>query len=181
MSTSSEHGPARKFAWDLQAAESGGDSMHGIQVVSMSRALKALCDSNRIRILELLVTGEYCVSDLVERLQMDQPKVSHHLAILRSSAIIRSRRDGRRINYSLRPTVHRVVETPEGTADIFDLGHLSVAFRFRQEPPPQGPAATSGSGAPGGPVSPLPHAPATPAPGGPATAGGLGAAAAGGS
>jgi DNA-binding transcriptional ArsR family regulator len=135
--------------------------MQSIQVVSMSRALKALSDSNRIRILEILVKGEFCVSDLVERLQIDQPKVSHHLAILRSAGVIRSRRDGRRINYSLRPTVHQRVEAADGPSDVFDLGTLSVAFRFRaegdsasgspgaaaapgREPPRQGPASAEG-------------------------------------
>jgi DNA-binding transcriptional ArsR family regulator len=96
----------------------------------MSRGLKALCDANRIRILEILVAGEFCVSDLVERLGVDQPKVSHHLGILRAAAIIRSRRDGRHINYSVRPGVHRRQETPRGIMDVFDLGELSVSFRF---------------------------------------------------
>src|SRR5262245_51880916 len=105
----------------------------GVEVSKISRSLKALCDSNRIRILEILAGGEHCVSDLVERLVIDQPKVSHHLAILRSAGIGRSRRDGRHINYSLRPTIHRRVEAPEGLTDVFDLGEISVCFRFTRE------------------------------------------------
>jgi DNA-binding transcriptional ArsR family regulator len=101
-----------------------------LQVSRMSRGLKAVCDSNRIRILQILVSGEFCVSALVERLQIDQPKVSHHLAILRGAGIIRSRRDGRHINYSVRPNVHRRLDTPEGLTDVFDLGDLCVSFRF---------------------------------------------------
>ena len=106
-----------------------------LQVSRMSRGLKAACDSNRIRILQILVNGEFCVSELVERLQIDQPKVSHHLAILRSAGIIRSRRDGRHINYSVRPNVHKQLETPEGLTDVFDLGDLCVCFRFAREAP----------------------------------------------
>ncbi len=117
--------------------------MQSIQVARMSRALKALSDSNRIRILEILVTGEYCVSDLVERLQIDQPKVSHHLAILRSAEVIRSRRDGRHINYSLKPNVHKRIEAPEGSAHVFDLVDLCVTFRFPAEA-----AAPAGAAAP---------------------------------
>jgi ArsR family transcriptional regulator len=101
-----------------------------IEVSKISRSLKALCDANRIRILEILATGEHCVSDLVDRLGIDQPKVSHHLAILRSASIVRSRRDGRHINYSLRREVHKRVEAPEGPMDVFDLGEISVSFRF---------------------------------------------------
>ena len=51
----------------------------------ISRQLKALADVNRIRILATLVEGECCVSELVKALDIDQPKVSHHLAILRSA------------------------------------------------------------------------------------------------
>ena len=105
----------------------------GFEVSKVSRSLKALCDANRIRILEILAGGEHCVSDLVERLVIDQPKVSHHLAILRSAGIVRSRREGRHINYSLRPTIHQRIELPEGLSDVFDLGEISVHFRFTRE------------------------------------------------
>ena len=106
--------------------------MDMLQANNMSRSLKALCDVNRIRILEILVRGEFCVSDLVEQLGIDQPKVSHHLAILRSASVIRSRRDGRHINYSIRPNVHRHTEGEDGPVDVFNLGELSVSFRFER-------------------------------------------------
>lgn len=99
----------------------------------ISENLKALCDVNRIRILEILVQGEFCVTELVERLEIDQPKVSHHLAILRSAGVIRSRRDGRHINYSIKPTVLKRVPGPDGLVDVFDLGPLSVSFRFSEQ------------------------------------------------
>jgi ArsR family transcriptional regulator len=104
--------------------------MEMLHATKMSRSLKALCDVNRIRILEILVKGEFCVSELVEQLAIDQPKVSHHLAILRSAGIIRSRRDGRHINYSIRPTVYSRMENLDGATDVFDLGELTVTFRF---------------------------------------------------
>jgi len=111
-----------------------------IEVSRISRSLKALCDANRIRILEILAGGEHCVSELVDRLAIDQPKVSHHLAILRSAGIVRSRRDGRHINYSLRPTIHKRIEAPEGLTDVFDLGEITVSFRFAREMAVGGPA-----------------------------------------
>ena len=113
--------------------------MHSVVEVSrISRSLKALCDANRIRILEILSTGEHCVSELVERLAIDQPKVSHHLAILRAAGIVRSRREGRHINYSLRPAIHKRIEAPEGLTDVFDLGEITVCFRFGREAPANG-------------------------------------------
>jgi len=111
-----------------------------VEVSRISRSLKALCDANRIRILEILSTGEHCVSELVERLAIDQPKVSHHLAILRAAGIVRSRREGRHINYSLRPTIHKHIEAPEGLTDVFDLGEITVCFRFAREAAASGPA-----------------------------------------
>ncbi|MFT7463039.1 MAG: DNA-binding transcriptional ArsR family regulator [Pseudohongiellaceae bacterium] len=101
--------------------------MDNAQATKMSLALKSVSDVNRIRILQILSQGEFCVSDLVERLQIDQPKVSHHLAILKTAGIIRSRRDGRHINYSLESTVHHRQDQKD---DVFDLGSLAVSFRF---------------------------------------------------
>ena len=107
--------------------------MQNAQAARMARCLKTLSDPNRIRILRILVQGEFCVSDLVAQLQVDQPKVSHHLAILRSAGIIRCRRDGRHINYSLFPAVHRRRDGAGGAVDEFNLGDLSVGFSFVAE------------------------------------------------
>ena len=107
--------------------------MQNAQAARMARCLKTLSDPNRIRILRILVQGEFCVSDLVAQLQVDQPKVSHHLAILRSAGIIRCRRDGRHINYSLYPAVHRRRDGADGAVDEFNLGDLSVSFSFVAE------------------------------------------------
>jgi hypothetical protein len=111
--------------------------MQNPQAASMARCLKTLSDPNRIRILRILAQGEFCVSDLVAQLQVDQPKVSHHLAILRSAGIIRCRRDGRHINYSLFPSVHRRRGGAPGdgaaAVDEFNLGDISVCVSFVTE------------------------------------------------
>jgi len=123
----------------------------------MAQGLKAVSDASRIRILEILCDGERCVSELVDRLGLDQPKVSHHLAILRSAGILRARRDGRHINYSMRPTVHRRSETADGPVDIVELDGLVVSFRFGSAAAPQPvrersrSAALTGAGAGPGP------------------------------
>ena len=53
-----------------------------------SKALKSVADLNRIKILDLLFKGEMCVTDLVKSLSLDQPKVSHHLAILKKAGYL---------------------------------------------------------------------------------------------
>ena len=95
-----------------------------------SKALKALSDLNRIKILELLFKGEMCVSDLVRALKLDQPKVSHHLAILKRAGVILDRRQGRKIIYSLHPGVYR---KPSEFVDRIDFGFCSVEFKRRAE------------------------------------------------
>ena len=94
-----------------------------------SKSLKALSDLNRLKILELLFNGELCVSDMVKALKIDQPKVSHHLAILKRAGVIVDRRQGRKIIYSLHPAVYRKSEY----VDKIDFGFVSVEFKIRQK------------------------------------------------
>ena len=93
-----------------------------------SRVLKALSDLNRLKILGLLFNGELCVSDMVRTLRIDQPKVSHHLSVLKKAGIILDRRDGRRIIYALHPASFRKSEH----TNKIDLGFCSVEFRLRR-------------------------------------------------
>ena len=94
-----------------------------------SKALKALSDLNRLKILDLLFKGELCVSDMVKALKIDQPKVSHHLAILKRAGVIIDRRQGRKIIYSLNPAVYRGSDL----MDRIDFGYCSVDFKIRQK------------------------------------------------
>jgi len=61
----------------------------------------ALADRARVRIVNLLVAGELYVCDLVELLDLPQPSVSRHLAILRASGLVRVARRGRFAHYRL--------------------------------------------------------------------------------
>src|ERR1700676_4200345 len=67
----------------------------------LERYFKALADSNRLRILNLLLHGELCVCDLQYVLQASQPNVSRHLSYLKNSGLVLDRRDGSRIFYRL--------------------------------------------------------------------------------
>jgi ArsR family transcriptional regulator len=97
-----------------------------------SRFLKALSDLNRLKILELLFKNELCVSDIVKALKIDQPKVSHHLSILKAAGIVLNRRNGRTIIYSLHPAVAKKSEH----MGKIDTGFCSVEFRFRHKKEP---------------------------------------------
>ncbi len=62
---------------------------------------KALSDETRLRILKLLEHGELCVCDIVAGLDMIQPKVSFHLGVLQEAGLVRSRKQGKWIYYSI--------------------------------------------------------------------------------
>lgn len=63
--------------------------------------LKALSDETRLRILKLLERGELCVCDIVASLDMIQPNVSFHLAVLKEAGLIKDRRQGKWIHYRI--------------------------------------------------------------------------------
>lgn len=62
---------------------------------------KALSDEIRLRIVKLLEKGELCVCDIVAALDMVQPKISFHLAALKEAGLIKDRKQGKWIHYSL--------------------------------------------------------------------------------
>jgi len=62
---------------------------------------KALSDETRLRILKLLEHGELCVCDIVAALDMIQPKVSFHLGVLQEAGLVKSRKQGKWIHYSI--------------------------------------------------------------------------------
>ncbi|MBN2655080.1 MAG: metalloregulator ArsR/SmtB family transcription factor [Nitrospirae bacterium] len=67
----------------------------------MQKIFKALSDDTRLKILKLLENGELCVCDLFNALDMSQPKVSFHLAILKDAGLIKDRKQGKWIHYTL--------------------------------------------------------------------------------
>lgn len=79
--------------------------------------LKAAGELTRLRILNLLRLGSVCVCDIQAILDLPQPAVSRHLALLRHVGLVLDRRQGNRIIYSLAPAttpqmevLHQLVE-----------------------------------------------------------------------
>lgn len=76
-----------------------------------ARVLKAFCDENRLRILELLRSGEKCACVLLDDLQISQPTLSHHMKLLCDSGVVRGRKEGKWVHYSIDPVgAERAVE-----------------------------------------------------------------------
>ena len=62
---------------------------------------KAMSDSNRLRIIEMLTQGEKCGCDLLEELQVTQPTLSHHMKVLGNCGLVTSYKDGKWQHYSI--------------------------------------------------------------------------------
>ncbi|MCH7337562.1 metalloregulator ArsR/SmtB family transcription factor [Acinetobacter sp. NIPH 2699] len=77
---------------------------------------KCLSDETRLNIVTLVVEHkELCVCDLTEKLQLSQPKISRHLALLRSSGLLQDRRQSQWVYYSINP------QLPEWCHDILNI------------------------------------------------------------
>lgn len=66
-----------------------------------SRVFKALGDSNRLRILNLLSDGEKCACEILKCFNISQSTLSHHMKILSECGLVKSRKEGTWNHYSL--------------------------------------------------------------------------------
>lgn len=71
------------------------------ELADLADLFKVFGDTTRIRILFVLFKSELCVCDLAESLNMTQSAISHQLKVLKQSKLIKSRREGKSIFYSL--------------------------------------------------------------------------------
>ena len=67
----------------------------------LSELFKIFADATRVRILYVLFEGERCVQDIADTIGMSQSSVSHQLRILKQSRLVKFRREGRTVYYSL--------------------------------------------------------------------------------
>lgn len=71
------------------------------EVEQISRIFKLLSDKTRLKILLTLENGEQNVTSIAESVNMEQSATSHQLRLLKDNRIVRSRREGKTIYYSL--------------------------------------------------------------------------------
>lgn len=97
-------------------------------LLAMESLFRALADATRLRILGVLLTGEVCVCDIHETLKITQPKASRHLAYLRRSGLVQTRRDGLWIHYRLAEVSDPVLAAISG-AVRHALTHVDTVHR----------------------------------------------------
>jgi len=72
-----------------------------LKAIQLAELFSALSDASRVRIISLLIEGEMSVSALAEGLKMTESAVSHQLRGLRQMRIVRARKEGRQVFYTL--------------------------------------------------------------------------------
>lgn len=76
-----------------------------------ANVLKALGQPTRLKILELLRDGERCVCEIFPAIQEEQSNVSRHLALLKATGILTSRKEGQMVHYRIRdPQVFKLLD-----------------------------------------------------------------------
>ncbi|MHB1654688.1 MAG: ArsR/SmtB family transcription factor [Desulfitobacteriaceae bacterium] len=71
------------------------------QAEDLAELFKTLADPTRVRIMDALAKAELCVCDLAELLRLSQSATSHQLRVLRSNKLVKYRREGKMVYYSL--------------------------------------------------------------------------------
>ncbi|MCB5194802.1 ArsR/SmtB family transcription factor [Deefgea salmonis] len=95
-----------------------------IAVSQATQTLKILGNEDRLLLLCQMVTGEKCVSDFENLLDIRQPTLSQQLSVLRNAGLVNTRRDGKRIYYSLASQeVQHLIKVLYELYCPIDLGH----------------------------------------------------------
>lgn len=89
--------PHYKNIWDAKKTEPSEE-----EIIEMADVFKLFSDSTRLRIICSILNNELCVCDLCELLNLTQSNVSHQLQLLRTAKLVKYRKDGKQVYYSLK-------------------------------------------------------------------------------
>ncbi|USG66337.1 metalloregulator ArsR/SmtB family transcription factor [Brevibacillus ruminantium] len=106
-----------------------------MQVLYLSEIYKLLGDKTRLTIMALLQIQSFCVRDLVEILQTSQPSVSQHLAKLKTHGLVKEKRKGPWVYYSLNtecsPTIRQILQHLPDVSPIVKVKQETAAHSLR--------------------------------------------------
>jgi len=88
-----------------------------------TEVLKILADPTRLGLIEKLLDGERCVAALTDAMGLRQPRISHHLGILRRAGLVQNRRAGKKVFYRL--SRRWLLDSPRPR---LDLGSFHLEF-----------------------------------------------------
>ena len=73
-----------------------------MEVIQVSQICKALSDPNRLQIIQLLTKGEKCACELLEKMQIGQSTLSHHMKVLSECGLITTRKEAKWSYYAIK-------------------------------------------------------------------------------
>lgn len=85
---------------------------------------KVVGDETRMKILCTIADGELCVNDISEKVQMTKSAVSHQLKLLKDEGLIKSRREGKNIFYSL---------DDQHVVDLIDISFSHIQHKSQEK------------------------------------------------
>ena len=92
----------REFSEERERMEQLDESMPPDEILyDLAELFKVFGDSTRIKILYALFESELCVSELGELLELGQTAISHQLRVLKTNKLVRYRKEGKNVYYSL--------------------------------------------------------------------------------
>ncbi|OGC75892.1 MAG: hypothetical protein A2145_07175 [candidate division Zixibacteria bacterium RBG_16_40_9] len=95
-----------------------------MKIEKFKSPLKALSDLTRLKILLMLEGKPRAVSEIVEFFNLAQPTISRHLSVLKNVGLVKDKRAGQRVVYSL--NTQRVQEICLGICDCFDCCKVRI-------------------------------------------------------
>lgn len=90
-----------QFLYETRALENQQALVDDDTAAGLAETFQALADPSRVRLISALLEGELCVYDLAALLGMSQSAVSHQLRLLRNLHLVKNRKAGRTVFYSL--------------------------------------------------------------------------------
>lgn len=101
-------------------------------LAELTSILRVIADEKRLRILKLLTRQEMCVCDIMERLELSQSLVSHHLGVLKRAGLVQDRRDAQWVYYSIDPG--RIAGLNAHYLALFDMANLAPEAAYGASP-----------------------------------------------
>ena len=108
-----------------------------LQPSRCAELLGALAAPERLRIVRLLIDGELNVSQIIAGAKIAALNVSHHLTVLKSAGLIRGKKQGRFVLYSLRDGVLKEIVEAGVTKESLNLGCCQIVLPGETKTPPE--------------------------------------------
>ncbi len=97
------------------------------------KVLKALADETRLRLLKVLIQGEFCVCELVDALKVNQSNLSRHLATLKNAGLVSDRKEGLWVYYTVAKDAKALVKRLLATFGDLDTHRTRLDWERLQQ------------------------------------------------